>query len=224
MHSNQLKIIVLVGATGLIGSRLLEALLTDVTVNKLIVLSRRPLERKHPKLELLITDFHDLDGYAEKLSGAGILYCCIGTTMRKAGSKEAFREVDYQLPLKLAELASKAGIKKFIAVSSVGADPSGTNFYLRTKGEMERDITASFRFQKLAFLRPSMLLGPRTEFRFGERVGQLFMILLSPFMRGRMARYKPIHDFTVAKAMISISNSVNNQRVYESPELEWLGK
>lgn len=224
MHGNQLKQIVIVGATGLVGSRLLDLLLADVTVSKVVVLSRREPELEHRKLEVILTDFKKLDSLADRLKDFSVLYCCIGTTIRKAGSRELFTEVDYQIPLRLAAMASAAGIKKFIAISSLGADPNSRNFYLRTKGEMERDIDAGFKFQKLAFVRPSLLLGPRKEFRLGEKIGQFFMVMFSFALSGRFRKYRPIHDFNVAKAMISVSNSVNNQRVYESLELEWLGR
>jgi uncharacterized protein YbjT (DUF2867 family) len=224
MHGNQLKQIVLVGATGLVGSRLLELLLADVTVSKVVVLSRRDLEMKHKKLEVILTDFKKLDNLISRLKDFTVLYCCIGTTIRKAGSREQFSEVDYHIPLRLAAMAESAGIKKFIAISSIGADPSSSNFYLRTKGEMERDIDAGYKFLKLAFVRPSLLLGPRKEFRLGEKIGQLLMVLFTFALVGRWRKYRPIHDFNVAKAMISVSNSVNNQRVYESAELEWLGR
>lgn len=224
MHGNQLKQIAIVGATGLVGSRLLESLLADVTVHKVVVLSRRDPEVMHPKLEVIITDFNNVATYTANVQNFDTLFCCIGTTIRIAGSKENFREVDYHIPLRLAALAAAAGILKFIVISSLGASPHSKNFYLRTKGEMERDISARFRFQKLAFVRPSLLLGARKEFRFGERMAQLFMVLFSFAFKGRLASYRPIHDYTVAKAMISVSNSVNNQRVYESDELQWLGR
>jgi len=224
MHGNQLKQIVIVGATGLVGSRLLDLLLADVTVSKVVVLARRDTDLKHPKLEVILTDFSKLEKVAARLKDFSNLYCCIGTTIRNAGSKENFKEVDYHIPLRLAAMAAAAGIKKFIAISSLGADPSSSNFYLRTKGEMERDIDAGYKFQKLAFIRPSLLLGPRKEPRMGEKIGQFFMVLFSFAMVGRFRKYRPIHDYNVAKAMISVSNSVNNQRVYESLELEWLGR
>lgn len=223
MHHNHLKEIVVVGATGLVGSKLMELLLADVTVHKLILLSRSEVEWKHKKVHCIIADFDKLDQYVSFVENAHALFCCIGTTIKKAGSKEAFKKVDYQIPLDLARLAQNAGINKFIVISSLGADPNSNNYYLKIKGEMEKDIAVNFSFQKLAFLRPSLLLGPRHEFRLGERFAQLFLFLFSFAMIGRLKKYKPIHDYKVAKAMISISNSLNNQRVYESEELIYLG-
>ena len=224
MFDNSLKTVVVSGASGLVGSKLMELLCENVTVKKIIVLSRRPLEFENPKVQVVLTDFTRLQAFQGKLEGADVMYCCIGTTIKKAGSRDAFRKVDYQIPYDLASLASRAEIPKLIIISSIGASPGSKNFYLRVKGEMERDISADFRFQKLAFLRPSLLLGDRQEFRFIERIMQLLMYLFSFVFVGRFARYRPVSDQTVAKAMISISNSVNNQKVYESVELPWLGR
>lgn len=223
MHNNQLKVIVVVGATGLVGSRLMDLLLADVTVNKLIVLSRSQVEWKHKKLHVILADFDHLDQYAPALEEAQTLFCCVGTTLKKAGSQEAFRKVDYQIPLDLARLSEKAKIEKFIVLSSIGADPASENFYLKTKGEMERDLISRYHFKKLAVLRPSLLLGARHDFRFLERLSQFLLFLFSFLLIGKLKRYKPIHDYQVAKAMVSVSNSLNNQKVYESTELIYLG-
>lgn len=223
MHNNHLKEIVVVGATGLVGSKLMDLLLADVTVHRLILLSRSEVEWTHKKVQCIIADFDNLDQYVSHVQNAHALFCCIGTTIKKAGSKEAFRKVDYQIPLNIAALAYKAGINKLIIISSLGADPKSDNFYLRTKGEMEKDIAVNYTFQKLAFLRPSLLLGQRNEIRWVERFAQLFLFLFSFLMVGRLKKYKPIADYKVAKAMISISNSFNNQKIYESEELMYLG-
>lgn len=223
MHNIHVKEIVVVGATGLIGSRLMDILVKDVSVHKILVLSRKEVEWKHKKVHCVITDFDQLEKYVPMVKDAHTLFCCIGTTIKKAGSKEAFRKVDYQIPLDLAALAEKANIPKLIVISSIDANPLSDRFYLKTKGEMELDISAGYSFQKLAFLRPSLLLGPRNEFRFGERFAQFFMVLFSFLMVGNLRKYRPIHDFKVAKAMISISNSLNNQKIYESEELQYLG-
>lgn len=223
MFDNSIKTVVVAGASGLVGSKLMEMLCENVTVKKIIVLSRRPLEFENPKVQIILTDFTRLQTVQNKVEGADVIYCCIGTTIKKAGSRDTFRKVDYQIPYDLASMASRAGIPKLIIISSIGANPGSKNFYLRVKGEMERDISADFRFQKLAFLRPSLLVGDRQEFRFGERLMQLMMSLFSFAFVGRFSRFRPVTDQTVAKAMISISNSVNNQKVYESVELPWLG-
>ena len=214
--------VLLFGATGLVGGHVLEHLIADLAVLKIIVFVRNRIAVTSPKVEIVITDFKDLKEIAPYFNDAGILYCCLGTTMRKAKTKEAFKVVDYDLPVNLARLASKNEIRKFIVLSSLGADVDSTNFYLRTKGEMERDV-GQFRFQKLGFLRPSFLLGHRKEFRIAERIMIVLMILILPFLRGKWKKYRPIHADAVAKAMINISNSLNNNRIYQSEELVWLG-
>ncbi len=213
---------IIVGATGLVGNALLIMLLSDISIKKVIVFSRRPLDLKDAKLEVVETDFDNYKPLAKYFQEADVLFCCIGTTIKVAGSKEAFRKVDFEIPVKLAELSSKNGIKSFIVISSLGADFDSRNFYLKTKGEMEQEV-AKFKFVKLAFVRPSMLLGPRKEFRLGERIGQFAMTLFTPLLVGIFKKFRPIHETVVAKAMIQISNSASNQKIYESAELDWLG-
>lgn len=222
MNNNQLKIITIVGASGLVGQQLLNMLLDDITVHKVILLSRTAPETQHRKIHYIATDFSKMKNYVEEIRGSDVLYCCIGTTIKKAKSKEAFRMVDFQIPVDLARIAEKAGIPKFIVISSLGADATSSNFYLKTKGEMEAEIFKNYRFQKLAFVRPSMLMGSRHEFRLGERLAQFFMMMFSFLMVGKLKKYRPIHDFKVAKAMIGIANSMNNKVYYESSDLEWL--
>lgn len=218
------KKVVLAGATGLVGGRLLELLLKDMTVKEVLVLGRREPIVQHPRLRYIQTSYNDLKSLLPKIDGAEVLYCAVGTTIRKAGSKEAFRNVDYGIPLFLAELASKAGVKSLVIISSLGANADSRNFYLRTKGEMERDITNRFSFRKLAFVRPSLLLGPREEFRPVEQIGKFLMVAFSFLLQGWRKKYRPIFDEIVARAMIAVSVSASNQTVYESDELEWLGR
>ncbi len=223
MNTLTTKSVLLFGASGLVGSELLKQLLVDLTVLNITVFSRKPLTIENEKVRVVITDFSNLNSLAHYFTGCTVLYCCLGTTLRKAGSKEAFRAVDYDMVLTIASIASQQNVKKFIAISSLGADAGSSNFYLRTKGEMERDVSM-LKFQKIAFLRPSFLLGDRNEFRLGEKAMIAGMVLLKPFFRGRLVKYKPIESAAVAKAMINISNSLNNNRVYESGELLWLSK
>ncbi len=219
---NRPRTAILIGATGLVGTALLNMLSGDISFQRIILLTRRPLKITSPKVEVVETDFINLRKLDSYFKESDVIYCCIGTTINKAGSKKAFRMVDYDIPVHIAKIASQHNVRSYIVISSLGADSNSSNFYLKTKGEMEQDITA-FKFSKLAFVRPSLLLGHRKEFRFLERLGQIVVILLSPFMFGPFKKYKPIHDSSVAKAMIQISTSASNQKVYESSELEWLG-
>lgn len=221
--TNRSKSVMIIGATGLVGSRLYELLLADFSVNKITLLGRNFPASDDPKVIKVKTDFTDLNKLKEHFQDVNVLFCCIGTTIKIAGSNDAFRKVDYEIPVRLAEVASFCGVKKFIAISSLGAELNSRNFYLRTKAEMERDVV-SFPFQKVAFVRPSLLLGKRTEPRTLEKLLQFLMMLFSFLMIGPLIKYKPIRDITVAKAMNMITNSVNNQKIYESNELAWLGK
>lgn len=222
---NQLttKSVLLFGATGLVGNSLLTQLIADITVLNITVFTRSAYKVNSAKVNSVITDFKDLNSIAHYFKNATVLYCCLGTTIKKAKTKEAFKVVDFEIPVKLAQLASQQGVKKFIALSSLGADANSANFYLSTKGQMERGV-AQFHFQKIAFLRPSVLLGKRKEFRLGERIMIAVMKLMSPLLRGKLLKYRPIQAEAVARAMINISNSLNNNTIYESAELVWLGK
>src|SRR4051812_1542384 len=190
---NQPRTAILVGATGLVGGALLEMLIADISFKRIITFSRRPLSIQHPKVEVVETDFIDFYSLEKYFKEADAVFCCIGTTIKQAGSKEQFRKVDYEIPVHLADHAYKNNVRTFIIVSSLGADAKSKNFYLKTKGEMERDL-ASFKFIKIAFVRPSFLVGPRKEFRLMEKVMQVLMIFITPFLQGPLKKYRPIQN------------------------------
>jgi uncharacterized protein YbjT (DUF2867 family) len=223
MPSLKSKSVALLGATGMVGGQLLTLLEGEVSIRKIVLLGRSFPESEHPKVVKVKADFQDAEFLTETLKGIDVIFCCIGTTIKVAGSEEAFRKVDYSIPVAVANAGVEAGVKKFLCISSLGADFNSRNFYLKTKGEMERDIV-SLPYQKVALVRPSLLLGHRKEFRLGERIAQFFMVLFSFLMLGSLKKYRPIRDVNVAKAMLMITNSANNQKVYESNELAWLGK
>lgn len=195
------KIALIAGATGLVGSYCLDYLLQSDNYEKVICVTRRAIANSSPKLQQLIADTNNL---AEKLKDikADDVYCCIGTTIKKAGSREAFKQIDYTYVKVLAEQTKMNGAKSFAVVSSIGADACSSNFYLRTKGEMENAVKACG-FTKTIILRPSMLLGPRKEFRLGEEIGKVFMKALSFLFVGKLKRYKAIEASQVAKALIN---------------------
>ena len=193
-----------------------------MTILKVIVISRTPLILSKPKATLVINDFKNLKTIANYFIDVDTVYCCLGTTIKKVKTKSAFKAVDFDLPITLASIAKEKGVKKFIVLSSLGADADSKNFYLRTKGEMEHEV-AKFQFQKVAFLRPSVLIGSRKEFRLGERLMIMLLILITPLLRGKLKKYRPIRAEAVAKAMIHIAQSLNNNKVYQSEELVWLG-
>ncbi|MCX9156462.1 oxidoreductase [Niveibacterium sp. 24ML] len=190
------------GASGLVGQHLLSDLLHSEAYGRVIALVRRPLAVQHEKLEQRVVDFARL-AEAPALA-ADDVFCCLGTTIRVAGSEAAFRAVDHDYPLALARLAHASGAQRFLIVSALGADAASKVFYNRVKGETERDI-AALGMPACWYLRPSLLDGARTELRPGERIGLLIGRIVAPLMRGSLARYRPIGAATVARAMLRIA-------------------
>ncbi len=223
MISNSLTQKVLVaGATGLVGGALLEILTKEITVQEIIVLGRTEPALKSSKIKFVSTDFTNLDQIEGHFDGVHTVFCCIGTIIKTAGSQEAFRKVDFGIPDTLAKLAARHHVKSMIVISSIGADASSSNFYLRTKGEMEICVS-SYKISKTAFLRPSLIKGPRKEFRWKELVSSVLLNLFSFLLIGKFKRYRAIDHDVIAMAMWRISNSANNTVVYESDEIQWIG-
>jgi len=208
----------LIGATGLIGGYLLDKLLKDSYFDTVRILIRRPLEISHPKLEKKIVDFNDSDSLLVALSNSDVVFCSIGTTRKKVKSdKDAYRKIDYDIPVRLARFCKMTGCKKFILVSSAGADSKGINFYIKLKGEVE-DAVKSAGLKSLHIMRPSLLLGDRKEFRLGEDFSKIIMTSLS-FMIP--AKYKAIQAGTVAKAMIAAAKK-NGEGIFIHDNKEML--
>jgi len=194
---------VLAGATGLIGSDLLDRLLRDRRYTRITVLSRRPVAAADERLSVLTTDFSDLDRHAAALA-ADDVYCALGTTLAKAGSREAFVKVDYGLVMALAQAAHHAGSRQFLMVSAVGSSPQSPSFYSRTKGRVEQDLRG-IGYQALHIFRPSLLLGERAESRAAEQIAQKLAPALGLITRGPLSRYRPVAADEVARAMIAVA-------------------
>ncbi|MEH6944295.1 oxidoreductase [Bacillus sp. JJ722] len=204
----------IVGATGLVGSNLLEILLRSNTYKTVKVLVRNPTSLHHPKLTEIIVDFNTLDKQ-EEVFAVDDVFCCLGTTIKKAGSKEAFQKVDYQYPIKIAELAKKRRAKQFLIVSAVGADSHSRFFYNRVKGELELALK-KMQLPSLHIFRPSLLLGKRNEFRFGERIGTIISPLFSPLLIGSLSKNKPIQANELALVMYNIAKeNKDGEFIYE---------
>jgi uncharacterized protein YbjT (DUF2867 family) len=215
------KTALLFGATGLVGGEVLKRIIQDPAYKKVKIFVRHRPKIDSEKIEVHIADFDNWSRFEHMISGDD-LFCCLGTTIKKAGTKEAFRKIDLEAPARLAEIASRNGVFNFLVISSIGADPESNNLYLKTKGEMELAVKKN-KFQKLAILRPSLLLGERKEFRIGETAGKVMMKLAHPFLLGNLKKYRPIKAATVAKAMISIASDKNEHPIYESEEIESIG-
>jgi uncharacterized protein YbjT (DUF2867 family) len=194
------------GSSGMVGARLLPMLLNAGEYARVQALSRRPLPLDHPRLANRVVRFDQ--SLATQLKGLQCqdAFCCLGTTMRDAGSREGFRAVDHDLVLEFARLALGAGAARFVIVSAIGADAASRSFYLRVKGEIERAIEA-LRFRALDILTPSVLLGARRGLRPLELLVQTALWSLNPLMLGRWTRYRGIATGTVAAAMLGAARS-----------------
>ncbi len=214
----------LFGATGLVGHYTLHALLDDDRYDVVKVFVRRTLNLNHPKLQEVLTNFFRLEEFTDEMKGDD-LFCCLGTTIKKAGSEQAFRQVDYEIPMRLGKLGEHLGWENFVMVSSQGANANSRFFYMKTKGEVERDLSAC-KLNHVIILRPSLLLGPRDEFRFGELIGKILARLLTPLMIGPLKKYRGIHARKVAKAMVESANQTTQspRRILEVDEIRALGK
>ena len=216
------RTVLIAGATGLVGSELLDLLLADPLVARVHSLVRRPTVRTEQKLTEHLVDFGNLAAVAIGAPFAEA-YCCLGTTMRAAGSREGFRRVDFDYVVAFARLALRLGAGSLTLISSLGADPESRSFYLRTKGEVERELIA-LGVPSLGIVRPSLLLGHRQETRWGERIGEVVLRAASPLLAGRLARYRPVHARTVARAMVHAGCTREpGVRVVESDEIQRLG-
>ncbi|AKJ01403.1 uncharacterized protein YbjT (DUF2867 family) [Archangium gephyra] len=216
----QTRTALVAGASGLVGGFLLDALLEDSRYREVHSLGRRPLPKQHPKLVQHTVDFARLGG--EALPPAQEAFCCLGTTIKKAGSQEAFRAVDHDAVLAFASAAKKAGVQRFLVVTALGADARSRVFYNRVKGEAEEALKA-MGFESLVILQPSLLLGDRAESRPGERVAIVASRVLAPLLRPLASR--PIEARTVARAMVALAHSApQGVKVAPSGELQQLGR
>lgn len=208
------------GATGLVGGYLLEELAKLDIYSKVVVFSRREPSVKNNKFELVINNLKNIEDISTRITGLD-LFCCLGTTIKKAGSKEAFKKVDLHLPSKIAEIASRNQVQNFAVISSIGAKTDTRNFYLQVKGLMEQAVMKNS-FEHIIIVRPSLLMGDRKEFRFGESVAKITMPLFNLFLRGRLRKFRSIHGRKVAKAMINLVLFPRKQVIFESDELNYV--
>jgi len=213
------KTAIIIGSTGLIGSHLLNLILDSNDYLNVITFVKRDTGIKHKKLTQHIIDFDKPETYKELVVGDDF-FCTIGTTIKKAGSKEAFRKVDFEYPRQFAAYALQNKDKQFLIISSLGADSNSGNFYLKTKGEIQ-DFLKDSKIESVAVLQPSLLLGDRKEFRLGEKIGAFFMKTLSFMFLGNLKKYKAIEAKTVAKAMLTIAQQNNSGfKIYESDVIQ----
>lgn len=209
------KVALIVGATGLIGGQLLELLLADDRYSKVTALSRKPLSINHFKLDNVVVDFNRLSEYFDRLS-ADDVFCCLGTTMKQAGSPEAFRKVDFEYPLEIAKIAKGLGAKQFLIITALGASKKSSFYYNKVKGEVEEAI-GNQGFESYHIFRPSFLQGKRIESRAGEEATKVFFSIFG-FLVPK--KFKAIDSNKVARAMLmKAKEESRGVFVYESDTL-----
>ena len=214
---------VIFGATGAVGCQLLDLCLNGDEYQKVIVVARRAATVVHAKLIWIESEFDvldDLAGISDLTNGDA--YCCLGTTIKAAGSKERFQQVDYDYVLNAARFSKKCNVRNFSMISAVGADTKSNSFYSQTKGKAEVGAI-ELNLTSLRIFRPSLLKGKRAEFRLKEEIGNVFSLLMTPVFYLGLQKYQPIEIEKLARALYKTStdDSVNDSvRIYESDELQ----
>lgn len=189
------------GATGLIGQHLVTRLLNSGVYGRIKVLARRPLSLEDSRIETLLTDYSDLAALDLR---ADDVYCCLGTTLKTAGSRAAFERVDYGMVMDLARAARAQGARQFLVVSAAGTSATSPSFYSRVKAKMESDLSA-LDYAAIHILRPSLLLGARTESRPAEHISQMVMPLFNPLLLGPLKKYRAVKAEDVAEALLQLA-------------------
>ena len=217
-----MKSALLFGASGLVGSHVLNQLISNNNYSKIKLFVRSSINISDPKIEIIKTDFYNLENHREDIKGDDCFFC-IGTTKKNSPDKNEYQRVELEIPKQIAQIAKSNLVNSFIFVSSGYADPKSSGDYLKFKGEVEDELKR-LNFPKLGVIRPSFLLGDRKEKRLGEKIGIFIFKLLSPLFLGPLKKMKPIHSEIVAKAMLKICEDEHQQVVFESNEIVELAK
>jgi uncharacterized protein YbjT (DUF2867 family) len=213
-----IKTATVIGATGLIGGHLVEQLLNDEQFNAVRLVVRKPISIAHPKAEIKLVDFSDPESLKLAIDGSDAVFATVGTTQKKVkGDKQAYRKVDYDIPVNAARFCAETKCETFLLVSAVGANSHSKNFYLQLKGEVEEDVQ-QLPIQRICIFRPSLLLGKRKENRPAEKISQFIMPLFSFLLQGRLKKYHPVPASEVATAMIRAAKSSKEGKfIFEYP-------
>jgi uncharacterized protein YbjT (DUF2867 family) len=212
---------IIAGASGLIGSNLLQFLLHRDYYQEVVILVRKPLPIEHIKLTQIKVDFDHLDDHASSITGHAA-FCCLGSTQKKTPDLAVYRKIDHDYPLALAQIALKNGVEQYHLVSALGASANASNFYIKMKGETENDIK-NVGMPCLHIYRPALLTGQRNESRPAERFFTPIMKMIDPLLFGGLKKYRSIPAATVASAMYN--QSINNGKgvfIHPSDEIKQL--
>ena len=212
-----MKIALLFGASGLVGGHVLNQLINNNNYSKIKLFVRSTIQINDSKVEIIQTDFNNMEKHKEEMKGDHC-YFCIGTTKQNSPDKDEYRRVELDLPKQIAQITKSNSVNSFVFVSSGYADPNSSGDYLKFKGLVEEELKR-LNFSNLGILRPSFLMGKRKERRLGEKIGILIFSLLSPLLFGPFKKMRPINSERVAKAMIKIANKNLEKTVFESDEI-----
>jgi uncharacterized protein YbjT (DUF2867 family) len=216
------KTALLFGASGLVGSHLLNQLISNNNYSNIKLFVRSTIEINDPKIEIIQTDFNNLENHKEDIKGDDCFFC-IGTTKKNSPDKKEYKRVELDVPKQIAQIAKSNSVNSFVFVSSGYADPKSSGDYLKFKGEVEEELKR-LNFLKLGIMRPSFLLGDRKEKRVGEKIGIFVFKLLTPLLLGPLKKMKPIHSEIVARSMIKVANEDLQKNTFECNEIIELTK
>ena len=216
-----MKTALVFGSTGLVGGHLLDQLIKNENYNKIKLFVRSEIIINDLKVEIVKTDFNNMEKHKEEMTGDHC-YFCIGTTKQNSPDKDEYRRVELDLPKQIAQITKSNSVNSFVFVSSGYADPNSSGDYLKFKGLVEEELKR-LSFNKLGIMRPSFLIGDRKEKRLGEKLGIFVFKLLSPLFLGPLKKMKPIQSEKVAEAMINVSNSDFQKEIFESNEIIEVG-
>ena len=217
-----MKTALVFGSTGLVGGHLLDQLIKNENYDKIKLFVRSEIIINDLKVEIVKTDFNNIEKHKEEMTGDHC-YFCIGTTKQNSPDKDEYKKVELDLPKQIAQITKSNSVNSFVFVSSGYADPNSSGDYLKFKGLVEEELK-KLSFNKLGIMRPSFLIGDRKEKRVGERIGIFLFKLLSPLLLGPLKKMRPIHSETVAKAMIKAANEDLEKNIFESNEIDELTK
>jgi uncharacterized protein YbjT (DUF2867 family) len=212
-----MKTALLFGSSGLVGGHLFNQLIKDTNYSKIKLFVRSVPEISDPKVEIIKTDFNNLQNHKEDIKGDDCFFC-IGTTKKNSPDKDEYKRVELDVPKEVAKIAKSNLVNSFIFVSALYANSKSSGEYIRFKGQVEDELK-ELNFPKLAILRPSFLIGNRKEKRASETIGIFVFKLLSPLLLGPLKKMKPIHSETVAKVMIAVIQKDIQQTIFESNQI-----